>query len=57
MRTKLLGDAPGLQDYSPQWRSPDGEATALFTHYEPPRRRWIVIGILRTGLTDFDGLE
>jgi hypothetical protein len=35
--TKLLGDAPGLQGYSPSVAiAPDGEATALFTHYEPP---------------------
>jgi hypothetical protein len=35
--TKLLGDIPGLQGYSPSVViAPDGEATALFTHYEPP---------------------
>jgi hypothetical protein len=35
--TKLLGDAPRLQGYSPSVAiAPDGEATALFTHYEPP---------------------
>lgn len=35
--TKLLGDAPGLQGYSPSVAiAPEGEATALFTHYEPP---------------------
>ncbi len=35
--TKLLGDASGLQGYSPSVAiAPDGEAMALFTHYEPP---------------------